>query len=63
MSEESVNYSKDIDHLVSFNKNGLWIKESLGAGQRIISSEAIDQEVLSHGTIRFAGDMTIKNTQ
>jgi murein DD-endopeptidase MepM/ murein hydrolase activator NlpD len=24
---------------------------------------AIDQEVLSHGTIRFAGDMTIKNTQ
>ncbi|MGB1900589.1 MAG: hypothetical protein ACPHOZ_05130, partial [Candidatus Puniceispirillaceae bacterium] len=23
----------------------------------------IDQEVLSHGTIRFAGDMTIKNTQ
>ncbi|MFL2841642.1 MAG: peptidoglycan DD-metalloendopeptidase family protein [Candidatus Puniceispirillaceae bacterium] len=24
---------------------------------------AIDQEVLSHGTIRFAGDLTIKNTQ
>jgi murein DD-endopeptidase MepM/ murein hydrolase activator NlpD len=24
---------------------------------------AIDQEVLSHGTIRFAGDVTIKNTQ
>ena len=24
---------------------------------------AIDQEVLSHGTIRFAGDMTVKNTQ
>ena len=23
------NYSKDIDHLVSFNKNGLWIKENL----------------------------------
>ena len=21
------NYSKDIDHLVNFNKNGLWIKE------------------------------------
>ena len=21
-------YSKDIDHLVSFNKNGLWIKEN-----------------------------------
>ena len=23
------NYSKDIDHLVTFNKNGLWIKENL----------------------------------
>tara|TARA_B100000963_G_scaffold360919_1_gene393873 strand:- start:4521 stop:5609 length:1089 start_codon:yes stop_codon:yes gene_type:complete len=32
-------YSKDIDHLVSFNKNGLWIKENLEQGQRIISAE------------------------
>ena len=32
-------YSKDIDHLVSFNKNGLWIKENLSKGQRIISAE------------------------
>ena len=32
-------YSKDIDHLVSFNKNGLWIKENLTNGQRIISAE------------------------
>ena len=23
------NYSKDIDHLINFNKNGLWIKEEL----------------------------------
>ena len=23
------NYSRDIDHLVTFNKNGLWIKENL----------------------------------
>ena len=23
------NYSRDIDHLVTFNKNGLWIKEKL----------------------------------
>lgn len=33
------NYSKDIDHLVTFNKNGLWIRESLEDGQRIISAE------------------------
>mgnify|MGYP001189843780 CR=1 FL=1 len=32
------NYSLDIDHLVTFNKNGLWIKENLNEGQRIISA-------------------------
>ncbi len=32
-------YSKDIDHLVSFNKNGLWIKENIEQGQRIISAK------------------------
>ena len=33
------NYSKDIDHLVNFNKNGLWIKEELAENKRIISAE------------------------
>ncbi len=33
------NYSKDIDHLVNFNKNGLWIKEELVGKKRIISAE------------------------
>ena len=33
------NYSKDIDHLVNFNKNGLWIKEELSETKRIISAE------------------------
>ena len=33
------NYSRDIDHLVTFNKNGLWIKENLGNKQRIISAD------------------------
>ena len=31
-------YSRDIDHLVTFNKNGLWIKENLKSGQRIITA-------------------------
>ena len=31
-------YSKDIDHLATYNKNGLWIKENLTNGQRIISA-------------------------
>lgn len=33
------NYSKDIDHLVNYNKNGLWIKEELLNSKRIISAE------------------------
>ena len=32
------NYSRDIDHLVTFNKNGLWIKENFKSGQRIITA-------------------------
>jgi len=36
------NYSRDIDHLVSFNKNGLWIKENLKDKQRIISAAKPD---------------------
>ena len=35
--------------------------QHLPAFQKTIA--AIDQEVLSHGTVRFAGDLTIKNTQ
>jgi murein DD-endopeptidase MepM/ murein hydrolase activator NlpD len=35
--------------------------QHLPAFKKIIA--AVDQEVLSHGSIRFAGDVTIKNTQ
>ncbi len=44
-------YSKDIDHLVSINKNGLWTKENLKAGHRIISAEEIKNNVLKKITI------------
>ncbi len=40
------NYSKDIDHLITFNKNGLWIKENFNGGQRIISSKNNKNEIL-----------------
>jgi lipopolysaccharide export system permease protein len=36
------NFSRDIDHLVTFNKNGLWIKENLESEQRIISASRPD---------------------
>ena len=32
-------FSQDINHLVTFNKNGLWIKENLQSKQRIISAK------------------------
>ena len=32
------NYSRDINHLVTFNNNGLWIKENFNSKQRIISA-------------------------
>ncbi|MDC0937717.1 LptF/LptG family permease [Pelagibacteraceae bacterium] len=33
------NYSRDIDHLITFNRNGLWIKENLLSKERIINAE------------------------
>ena len=40
------NYSKEIDHLITFNKNGLWIKENLKEKQRIISATKPDDHFL-----------------
>ena len=45
------NYSRDIDHLVTFNKNGLWIKENLDKGTRIISATKLENENLIDVTI------------
>ena len=45
------NYSRDIDHLVTFNKNGLWIKENLDKGTRIISATKPEKENLIDVTI------------
>lgn len=42
------NYSRDIDHLVLFNKNGLWIKEQLENQQRIISAENLEKNIISN---------------
>ena len=39
-------YSKDIDHLVSINKNGVWIKESQDDNLKIITGKKIDNEYI-----------------
>jgi lipopolysaccharide export system permease protein len=44
-------YSRDIDHLVSINKNGLWIKENTNYGYRIISADKTRNEILENITI------------
>ena len=41
------NYSKDINHLVTFNNNGLWIKENLDEGYRIITAPKYSNEILN----------------
>ncbi len=41
-------YSKDIDHLVTFNNNGLWIKENLDQGYRIITASKYKEENLNN---------------
>ena len=35
-------YARDIEHLITFNKNGLWIKESLENGERIVTASKPD---------------------
>ena len=45
------NYAKDVDHLVAFNKNGLWIKENIKIGKRIISADELKDKSLNNITI------------
>ena len=50
------NYSKDIDHLILFNKNGLWIKENIDRKQRIISATKPENNNLLNVTILHLSD-------
>ena len=44
-------YARDIDHLISFNNNGLWIKENLAEGERVITAEKPEKFYLLNVTI------------
>ena len=44
-------YARDIDHLITFNKNGLWIKENVEQGERIITAEKPEMYDLINVTI------------
>ena len=41
------NYARDIDHLVAFNKNGLWIKETFEKYERIITASNPNQHFIN----------------
>ena len=41
-------FSRDIDHLVSINKNGLWIKENINDGYRIITADETKDNILKN---------------
>ena len=43
---EKAQYSRDVDHLISINKNGVWIKEINETGYRIVNAEKLNNEVL-----------------
>jgi lipopolysaccharide export system permease protein len=44
-------YARDIDHLVTFNRNGLWIKENTNNGSKIITAKKPDGFYLIDVTI------------
>ena len=44
-------YARDIDHLVTFNNNGLWIKENLKDGDRVITASKTEKFRLIDVTI------------
>lgn len=46
-------YSKDIDHLASINKNGVWIKERKNETLRIVNAQKLDGDFLHQITIYF----------
>ncbi len=54
-------YARDIDHLVTFNQNGLWIKEPIKDGNRIISAVSINGSQIKNTTIfEFDNDQKLK---
>jgi lipopolysaccharide export system permease protein len=48
---EKAQYAKDVDHLVSVNKNGVWIKENDDSGFKIITAEKLVNNNLENVSI------------
>ena len=50
---EKARYSKDVDHLISLNKNGVWMKEIDTQGYKIIHSSTLDGKLLKTVSIFY----------
>ena len=44
-------HSKDVDHLISINKNGVWIKEKSDSNLKIITAKSLEGEYLQNLSI------------
>ena len=54
-------YARDIDHLISFNKNGLWIKENSKFGERIVTaSKPVGTKLLDVKIFQFDKNFLLK---
>jgi lipopolysaccharide export system permease protein len=56
---EKAKYARDVDHLISVNKNGVWIKEIDELGYKIINAEKIEDDILKKVSI-FVFDQNSK---
>ena len=48
---EKAQYTRDVDHLISINRNGVWIKENNKLGYNIINAETLNNEFLEEISI------------
>ena len=48
---EKAKYSRDVDHLISINKNGLWLKENTSTGKNLIYAKKIHNDILENLSI------------
>ena len=53
---EKSQYARDVDHLISINKNGVWIKEVDDLGYKIINAKKLKNETLEKISIYIFDD-------
>ena len=49
--QKKAQYSRDVDHLISINRNGVWIKENISNGFHIINAKNLENNILKNITI------------